>query len=65
MILLDSKDNNSIPKNRGLKNRTPLSSTLDNTLDEGLRELHRKTKVPISKLLDEAVEDLLKKRGER
>lgn len=60
---MDGKENNSKSKNRGLKNRTPLSSTLDNHLDTQLRKLNEKTKVPISKLLDEAVEDLLKKRG--
>lgn len=47
---------------RGLKNRKPLSNAIRNELHEGLKELSDKTKVPMSKLLDEAIEDLLKKR---
>ena len=47
---------------RGLKNRTPLSNAIKTELYEGIRELSNKTKVPISRLLDEAIEDLLKKR---
>lgn len=48
---------------RGLKNRKPLSNAIRNELHEGLKELSDKTKVPISRLLDEAIEDLLKKRS--
>ena len=50
-------------KKRGLKNRKPLSNAIRNELHEGLKELSDKTKVPISRLLDEAIEDLLKKRS--
>lgn len=46
---------------RGLKNRIPISSTIDKKLNEHLRELAEKTRIPISKLLDEAIEDLIKK----
>lgn len=49
-------------KRRGLKNRTPLSNAIKTELYEGIRELSNETKVPISRLLDEAIEDLLKKR---
>ncbi|MEK4496752.1 ribbon-helix-helix domain-containing protein [Ureibacillus sp. FSL W8-0352] len=49
-------------KNRGLKNRTPFSSTLDNNLYQKLQLINKETKVPISKLLDEAIELLIKKR---
>jgi len=47
---------------RGLKNRTPLSNAVKTELYELLRELSNETKVPISRLLDEAIEDLLAKR---
>jgi predicted DNA-binding protein len=50
-------------KNRGLKTRTPLSSTLQNELAEKLQRLSQETRIPLSKLLDEAVEDLIKKHG--
>ena len=48
---------------RGLKNRKPLSNAVKTELYEGLRELSKDTKIPISKLLDEAIEDLLEKRN--
>lgn len=48
---------------RGLKTRKPISNAIKTELHDGLRELSNKTKVPISKLLDEAIEDLLNKRN--
>lgn len=48
---------------RGLKNRRPLSNAIDKKLWKGLDELHKESRIPKSKLLDEAVEDLLKKYG--
>ena len=42
-------------------NRTRFASSLDNELVEPLNELSKKTRVPKSRLLDEAIEDLLKK----
>lgn len=48
--------------NRGLKNRSPLSNAIKTELYEALRNLSRETKIPISRLLDEAIEDLLEKR---
>lgn len=45
-----------------LINREQFSSTLDSQLKKKLKELSDETKVPISKLLDEAVEMLLQKR---
>lgn len=48
--------------NRGLKNRTPLSNAVKTELYDSLRILSKETKVPISRLLDEAIEDLLEKR---
>ena len=54
-----------MPEDRRLKTRGTLSSTVDLDLLEDLRELSTETKVPISKLLDEAIEDLVKKRATR
>lgn len=46
-----------------LKNRTRIGSAIDKELYDKLQQLSKETKVPISKLLDEAIELLLKKRG--
>lgn len=48
-----------------LVNRTKLISSLDNTLVKPLNDLSKLTRVPKSRLLDEAVEDLLKKYEKR
>jgi predicted transcriptional regulator len=48
-----------------LKNRSQFSSTLDNDLKKRLKDLSDETKVPISKLLDESVELLLRHRATR
>ena len=42
-------------------NRTRLVSSLDNRLVKPLNELSKQTRIPKSRLLDEAVEDLLRK----
>ena len=42
-------------------NRKKFISSLDNKLVEPLNALSKKTRVPKSRLLDEAIEDLLKK----
>ena len=47
---------------RGLVSRYPISSSVDKELWNQLKSLNEETKVPISKLLDEAIEDLLVKR---
>jgi hypothetical protein len=52
-----------LPKDRGLKTRKPFSNSLRNDLDEKFRKLHETTDVPMSKLLDQAIELLLKKHG--
>ena len=44
-----------------LRTRERISSTLKIDLIEGLKLLSHDTRIPTSKLLDEAVEDLLKK----
>ena len=46
---------------RGLKNRTTISNAINSTLNEKFCELSLKTRIPKSKLLDEAIEDLLRK----
>jgi len=52
----------NMSEKRGLKNRKPLSNAVKIELYDALKELSNETKVPISKLLDEAIEDLLSKR---
>ena len=48
-----------------LVNRTKLISSLDNKLVEPFNTLSQKTPVPKSRLIDEAIEDLLKKYEKR
>jgi predicted DNA-binding protein len=45
------------------KNRKHWSTSTDHELYEALRKLSEKTRIPVSKLLDEAIEDLLLKHG--
>lgn len=51
--------------NRGLKNRKPLSTAIDVELFEKLDKLSEKSRVPKSKLLDEAIYDLIKKHEQK
>lgn len=44
-----------------LKNRKRFTSSLKNDLVPRFDELSKKTRIPKSKLLDEAIDDLLKK----
>lgn len=46
------------------KNRKHWSTSTDYYLHLGLKKLSEKTRIPSTKLLDEAIEDLLKKYGE-
>lgn len=46
-----------------LKNRTQYTSTLTNDLYHELKKLSANSKVPISRLLDEAVQLLLEEHG--
>ena len=48
-------------RQRELKNRIRISSSIDINLNDSLRALSEQTKIPVSKLLDEAIELLLKK----
>lgn len=52
-------------RKRGLKNRRTISNAIKTELYEGLKKLSEETKVPVSRLLDEAIEDLLIKRNPR
>lgn len=45
-----------------LKTRTPLGNAIDTNLSKRLDALSKETKIPKSKLLDEAIELLLEKR---
>ena len=53
----------TVKTNNQLSSRKILSSAIRNELHDGLKELSSQTKIPMSKLLDEAIEDLLKKRS--
>jgi post-segregation antitoxin (ccd killing protein) len=44
-----------------LIHRVRLGSSIDKKLDEELRNLSKKSRIAISKLLDEAIDDLLNK----
>ena len=44
---------------RGLKNRTPISNAIDTKLYEQLKQLSDDTMIPISRLLDRAIELVL------
>lgn len=46
---------------RGLKNRKTISNAVRTELADALKKLSETTKIPMSKLLDEALEDLIKK----
>lgn len=48
---------------KDLKNREPVNCAVDKELNQKLIQLSKETKIPKSKLLDEAIEDLLNKRG--
>lgn len=44
-----------------LKNRTRIGSAIETELYEKLQKLSKDSRIPISKLLDEAISDLLNK----
>ena len=48
-------------KNRGLKTRTAFSNAINSELFTQFKNLSKQTRIPLSKLLDEAIYDLLKK----
>lgn len=45
----------------GYRNRTQWTTATDNELLEKFRQLSTQTRIPVSRLLDEAIEDLLVK----
>lgn len=48
-----------------LKNRTKIGSAVDKELYKKLQNLAKETRIPISKLLDEAIENLLSKHNQK
>ena len=48
-----------------LKTRTRIGNTLDTKLLKLLKELSNDTRIPMSRLLDEAVEDLIQKHNSK
>ncbi|MDJ8951080.1 ribbon-helix-helix domain-containing protein [Clostridium perfringens] len=46
--------------NRGLKNRTPISNSVDKELYSKLKDLSNETMIPMSKLLDKGIYLVLK-----
>ena len=53
-----------MPEN-ALVNRTRFTTSIKNELYHDLDELTKKTRIPKSRLMDEAIEDLLKKYEKR
>lgn len=49
--------------NRGLKNRTAISNAVNTELLNKLKNLSKETSIPVSKLLDKAIELVLKEYG--
>lgn len=47
---------------KDLRNREPVNCAIDKELNQRLIQLSKDTKIAKSRLLDEAIEDLLKKR---
>lgn len=50
-------------RNNGLTNRTQFTTSTKNDLYKKYKELSAETRIPATKLLDEALTDLLKKYG--
>lgn len=50
---------------KDLKNRTPLGSAIDTNLYNELKAYSKKTKVPMSKILDTLIEQFLKSTKEK
>ena len=48
-----------------LKNRVAFSAAVKIELMEKLRELSQTTRIPLNRLLDEAIDDLIKKHSKR
>lgn len=49
--------------NRGLKNRTAISTAIDNEIYKNVKEYADKTSIPISKIIDKALEMYLETVG--
>lgn len=59
------KKNTKTKSNRGLVNRTAISNAVDNNIYNAFNELSKKTNIAKSKLLDEALNDIVKKYKKR
>lgn len=46
-------------ENKDLRNRTPFSNTIDSVLYKKLKDYSKETGIPISEILDRALEDYL------
>ena len=60
-ILRISKEGGGHMSEYPLVNRKQFTSTMRNDLMEAFNQLHEETRIPKSKLQDEAIEDLLRK----
>lgn len=50
-----------MPVDRGLKHRTPISSTINKEIWEELVKISQETDIPISRLLDRSIKLLIEK----
>jgi len=50
---------------KDLKNRVRIATSIDIELNDQLRKLADETRIPISKLVDEAIKDLIEKHKEQ
>ena len=58
--MLSTKEVFIMADNRGLKNRVAISNAVDKELYARLKKYSEKTSIPLSKLLDKAIEMYLK-----
>jgi predicted DNA-binding ribbon-helix-helix protein len=50
-----------MPEDRGLKHRTPISSTVNKEIWAELQKIAKETDIPISRLLDRSIKLLIEK----
>lgn len=49
----------------GLKNRTPFANAMDSYLYKQLQDYSKRTMIPISRILDDAIKEYLSKRSKK
>ncbi len=59
-FIIPKKEVSEMGGNRNLKNRTAISTGIDNEIYKKLKEYSHKTSIPISRILDKAIELYLK-----